>query len=109
MLAEPAVVAAATPAAVPPLLSLRGLSKRFGSLQALRGRQLDIVPAEIHCLLGENGAGKSTLCNLIFGVYQPDSRPDAVRRRAAPPAGPGARRWRTASPWSTSTSAWCRA
>jgi len=57
----------------PPLLSLRGMSKRFGSLQALDDVSLDIAAGEIHCLLGENGAGKSTLCNLIFGVYAPDA------------------------------------
>ena len=89
MLAEPAVVAAAVPAALPPLLSLRGLSKRFGSLQALQDVSLDIAPAEIHALLGENGAGKSTLCNLVFGVYQPDSGEmlfDGVPHRPAGPA-----------------------
>jgi ABC-type uncharacterized transport system ATPase subunit len=66
--------AAALPDApkVTPLLSLRGLAKRFGSLQALADVDLDIEAGEIHCLLGENGAGKSTLCNMVFGVYQPD-------------------------------------
>ena len=33
---------------------------------------LDIVPGEIHCLLGENGAGKSTLMNVLYGLLQPD-------------------------------------
>ena len=55
------------------LLSLQAMGKRFGSLQALEGVSIDIAAGEIHCLLGENGAGKSTLCNLIFGVYAPDS------------------------------------
>lgn len=55
-----------------PLLSLRGMGKRFGTLQALDDVSIDIAASEIHCLLGENGAGKSTLCNLIFGVYTPD-------------------------------------
>jgi general nucleoside transport system ATP-binding protein len=53
------------------LLSLRGLGKRFGSLQALEGVSLDVRAGSVQCLLGENGAGKSTLCNLIFGVYEP--------------------------------------
>jgi len=64
--------AAAPAAAAPALLSLRGIGKRFGSLQALDGVSFDIAAGEIHCLLGENGAGKSTLCNLIFGVHSPD-------------------------------------
>ena len=87
MLAEPAA-AAATTAAVPPLLSLRGLSKRFGSLQALENVSFDIAPAEIHALLGENGAGKSTLCNLVFGVYQPDAGEMLFDGAPHRPAGP---------------------
>lgn len=59
--------------ATAPLLSLQGLGKRFGSLQALEGVTLDVYPGTVHCLLGENGAGKSTLCNLIFGVYEPSA------------------------------------
>jgi ABC-type uncharacterized transport system ATPase subunit len=89
--AEPdaaAASASALSASPAPLLSLRGLSKRFGSLQALADVSLDIAPAEIHALLGENGAGKSTLCNLVFGVYQPDA--GEMRFAGAPhrPAGP---------------------
>jgi ABC-type uncharacterized transport system ATPase subunit len=56
-----------------PLLSLQGMTKRFGRLLALSDVSLDIKPGEIHCILGENGAGKSTLCNLIFGVHAPDA------------------------------------
>ena len=64
--------AAVAPAAAP-LLRVEGLSKRFGSLQALQDVSLDLWPGEVHCLLGENGAGKSTLCNLVFGVHAPDA------------------------------------
>jgi simple sugar transport system ATP-binding protein len=55
-----------------PLLTLQGVTKRFGSLVALADASLEIVAGEVHCLLGENGAGKSTLCNLVFGVHVPD-------------------------------------
>lgn len=73
---------------LPPLLSLKGMTKRFGSLLALSEVSLDIKSGEIHCILGENGAGKSTLCNLIFGVHAPDS--GVMQFRGAPyrPAAP---------------------
>ena len=85
-----AAAATAAPNAVlaPPLLSLRGMSKRFGTLQALDDVSVDIEPGEIHCLLGENGAGKSTLCNLIFGVYTPDAGQMLLGGEAHRPQGP---------------------
>jgi len=54
------------------VLSLEGITKRFGSLTANNDISIDIVPGRIHCLLGENGAGKSTLMNILFGLLTPD-------------------------------------
>ena len=55
------------------VLRLDGIGKQFGTFRALSDVSIDILPGEVHCLLGENGAGKSTLCNVIFGVHQPDA------------------------------------
>ena len=71
-----------------PLLALQGVSKRFGSLAALSDASLDILPGEVHCILGENGAGKSTLCNLIFGVHVPDQGTMRFHGKQYRPTGP---------------------
>src|SRR2546428_5002168 len=55
------------------VLEIRGISKRFGSIQALDDVSLKLQPGEIHALLGENGAGKSTLIKIMTGVEQPDA------------------------------------
>lgn len=55
-----------------PIISLKNISKRFGSVQALRGAHLTAWAGEVHVILGENGAGKSTLMNILVGLYQPD-------------------------------------
>ena len=56
-----------------PLLSLRGISKSFGRIEAIRDIDLDVFPGEIVALVGDNGAGKSTLIKVVTGVYQPSS------------------------------------
>lgn len=56
-----------------PLLTVRTLTKGFAGVQALKGVDLEVLPGEVHCLLGQNGAGKSTLIKTLSGAYQPDS------------------------------------
>lgn len=58
-----------------PLLKVRELSKNFSGVYALNSVQLDVLPGEIHALLGENGAGKSTLLKALSGA-QPQSSGD---------------------------------
>jgi ABC-type sugar transport system ATPase subunit len=55
------------------LLSLRGIQKSFGGVQALRDGNLDVSEGEVHLLMGENGAGKSTLMKIVAGMYQRDA------------------------------------
>ena len=50
-----------------------GIRKRFGSIEALRGVDLDLFPGEVLGLVGDNAAGKSTLTKIIAGAYVPDA------------------------------------
>src|SRR5947209_19717690 len=54
------------------LLSLRGIDKHFGPVQALTGVDLDVPAAQVTALLGDNGAGKSVLVKTISGIHAPD-------------------------------------
>jgi branched-chain amino acid transport system ATP-binding protein len=77
----------------PPILQIRGLSKRFGGVPAVADVSLDIVRGEIHAVIGPNGAGKTTFLNLLSGELKPteglirfkgkdvtDASPDALAR-----------------------------
>jgi len=56
-----------------PLIEVTGISKSFGTVQAIHEVTLSVRAGEVMCLLGDNGAGKSTLIKILSGVHQPDT------------------------------------
>ena len=62
-----------TQQADPPILEVRGLTKRFPGVRALHDVNLTLRPREVLAVIGENGAGKSTLMKILAGVERPDS------------------------------------
>jgi ribose transport system ATP-binding protein len=74
--------------ASPVVLSVRGVSKAYGAVQALRDVSVDCRAGEIHALVGENGSGKSTLLGIASGFVHPDEGTveiaGSLRRRGSP-------------------------
>ena len=71
-----------------PVLRAVGISKRFGGVTALDQVGIDLVPGEVHALVGENGAGKSTLIKILTGVYSADEGEITYRGEAVAPSSP---------------------
>jgi ABC-type uncharacterized transport system ATPase subunit len=69
MTAEPGEI---TERAAPAIL-MAGVDKSFGPVRANRGASVEVMPGEIHALVGENGAGKSTLMRILGGLMKPDA------------------------------------
>jgi ABC-type sugar transport system ATPase subunit len=84
----PPAAGADEPGRPTPLFSVRGVGKTFVGNRVLDGVDLDVMPREVHAIVGENGAGKSTLIKILGGVYQPDGGQlsiDGVTRRLRSP------------------------
>jgi rhamnose transport system ATP-binding protein len=70
------------------LLDATGVAKNYGGVAALRSASFELLPGEVHALVGENGAGKSTLIKVFTGAVQPDSGTVRVKGEAVPAMTP---------------------
>lgn len=88
---EPARRASGGPVAAAPApgarLRMTGISKTFGSTKALQEVDLEVLPGEVHALVGENGAGKSTLMKVLAGALEPDGGAMVLEGRPYAPRG----------------------
>ena len=75
--------AGSTDRAVKPILEIRNVSKTFPGVRALKNVSFDLLPGEVHALVGENGAGKSTLIKIISGDQPPDAGGEIVYKGKA--------------------------
>ena len=73
-----------------PLVSMAGIDKAFPGVMALKGARFELLPGEVHALMGENGAGKSTLMKILSGIYQRDRGAILIDGRPAEIATPKA-------------------
>jgi ribose transport system ATP-binding protein len=71
-----------------PLLTMSGIDKHFPGVQALKASGLEVLPGEVHVLLGENGAGKSTLMKILCGQYAADAGEVVFCGSPIKPTGP---------------------
>ena len=69
-------------------LRMQGVRKRFGGVVALDGVNLEVMPGEVHALVGENGAGKSTLMKVLSGAHRSDDGRMELDGRPFQPSGP---------------------
>jgi ABC-2 type transport system ATP-binding protein len=89
---EAAPTAFAPPQAAPDVIRLRGLVKRYGAVEALRGLDLDVRPGQVYGFLGRNGAGKSTALRIIMGITLPTAGDVQIFGRQLRGEDPGVRR-----------------
>ena len=72
----------------PPMLEMRGITKRFPGVIANSDVDLVVQPGHVHTLLGENGAGKSTLVKILYGLYRQDEGTVSIQGERVEVASP---------------------